>query len=545
MKRAPQCPFPALALLCLLVTGVGWAQGPERKLVFLRSQGLSAWAETDPSFDYSCYLPRRYTLKGLEDSLIRATASSAGLPTRLLGQFQGDTVQVAPLSLRLDPPLLPLSLSVREPWRGVVALRNQAREMSFVPGSWQACQAPSSPDGLYQVTAWTEGGRTRLEDLFGLGPVPPPSLLQGPLRAVVSEGFLGHTLALYRQSHPQLFRFAEPGGRAGFELSSLGLTTIPGHLRAYASLNGQIAGLGKLVEGEWEAPLQLELQGGYARLKLGAQGQSMRLIKPLFAEVPQKWADQLTGMLQRLFTSPMTVPVPGVYLQPMLASGLVTPQELDQLRILPAGWGDRRSGCLLLTSGSATAPPEELALAAPEGFCLGLSADAVNRGLGQSLPGHLPLRINLPADRVPSPQVLIFKVHLKQMEIQQLNLSYQAGTFRFDPCVVAVAWQMGPLSGLEPGARLVGGAVPALENGQLVLRMNIERMDFLSPQILKQSAQEQHRLRTQILDGLHKIPLPLGVPTRLGTEVHPQAQLQITRVEARPDALWLAGRWSQ
>ena len=317
-------------LFCVLLSGLAWAQAPERKLVFLRSQGLSAWAESDPSFDYSCYLPRRYTMKGLEDSLIRATASSAGLPTRLLGRFQGDTVQVAPPSLRLDPPLLPLSLTVRDPWRGVVALRNGGREMSAVPGRWQACQAPLSPDGLYQVTAWTQAGQTHLEDLYGLGLVPTPSVLQGPLRAVVSEGFLGHTMELYRQSHPQLFRFAEPGGRAGFELSALGLTTIPGHLRAYASLNGQITGLGKLVEGEWEAPLELELQGGYARLKLAAQGQSVRLVKPIFAQVPQKWADQLSGMAQRVFTAPMTVPIPGAYLQPMLASGLVTQAELDQ-----------------------------------------------------------------------------------------------------------------------------------------------------------------------------------------------------------------------
>jgi len=532
------------ALFFLLLSGLGWAQAPERKLVFLRSQGLSAWAESDPSFDYSCYLPRRYTMKGLEDSLIRATASSGGLPTRLLGTFQGDTVQVAPPSLRLDPPLLPLSLTVRAPWRGVVALRNQAREMSFVPGRWQACQAPISPDGLYQVTAWKEDGQEHLVDLLGLGPVPPPAVLQGPLRAVLSEGFLGHTMELYRQSHPQLFRFAEPGGRAGFELSALGLTTVPGHLRAYASLNGQISGLGKLVEGEWEAPLQLELHGGYARLKLGAQGQSVRLIKPIFAEVPQRWADQLSGMAQRVFTAPITLPVPGAYLQPMLTSGLVTQAELDQLRILPAGWGDRRSGCLLLTSGFAGAPPEQLDMAAPDGFCLGLSADALNRGLRQSLAVRLPMRLNLPADRVPSAQVLIFKVQLKQMEIQQLNLSYQSGAFRFDPCVVAVAWQMGPLSGLEPGARVVGNAVPGLENGQLVLRMNIEQLEFLSPQILKQSPEEQQRLRTQILDGLKKIPLPLAVPTSLATEVHPVAQLQITRVEPELDCLWLAGRWS-
>lgn len=529
------------ALFWLLLGSLAWAQAPERKLVFLRSQGLSSWAESAPAFDYSCYLPRRYSLRGLEDSLIKATASSGGLPTRLLGVFGGDQVQVAPLSLRLEPPLLPLSLTVRNPWRGVVALRNGGQEMSATPGLWQSCVATGAADGLYQVTAWSEGGKLHLQDLTGLGPAPPPGQLQGPLRAVVSEGFLDHSLRLYRQAHPQQFRFAEPGGRAGFELSSLGLTTIPGHLRAYASVNGQIQGLGKLVEGEWEAPLQLELQGGYARLKLAAQGQSVRLVKPLFAEMPQSWADQLSSMAQRIFSTPLAVPVPGAYLQPLLASGLVTQAELEALRIQPAGWGDRRSGCLLLSSAAVAAPPEQLALAAPEGFVLGLSSEALNRGIARSL--HLPMRVDLPSDRVPSPQVLIFKVQLKQLEVQQLNLRYQDGAFRFDPCVVAVAWQMGPLSGLEPGARVVGNAQPTLENCQLHLRMKIDQLEILSPQILQQSPAEQQRLRAQILDGLQNAPLPLPFPTRLSTEVHPQARLQITRLDPRPDALWLAGGW--
>lgn len=531
------------ALLWLLLANLAWCQSPERKLVFLRTQGTSSWAESDPSFDYSCYLPRRYTLQGLEESLIKATASMGGLPTRLLGVYQADKVQVARPSLRIEPPLLPLSLTVRNPWRGVVALRKGGREMAPVPDQWQPCLAANAPDGLYQVTAWSEGGQVHLQDLAALGPVPAPSQLQGPLRAVVSEAFLDHTMLLYRQAHPQLFRFAEPGGRAGFELSSLGLTTIPGHLRAYASVNGQIQGLGKLVEGEWEAPLQLELQGGYARVKVAPQGQTVRLVRPLFAEMPQSWADQLSAMAQRIFSTPLAVPVPGAYLQPLLNSGLITPAELEGLRIDPAGWGDRRSGCLLLSSGPASAPPEQVALAAPQGFALGLGGEALNRGIAQSM--RLPMRVDLPASGVPSPQVLIFKIKLKQLEIQQLNLRYQAGAFRFDPCVLAVAWEMGPLSGLEPGARVVGSAVPTLENGQLQLRMKIEQLDFLSPQILDKSPEEQQRLRAQVLDALQRAPLPLPLPTHLPTEIHPQAQLQITRVEAQPDALWLAGSWDR
>ncbi|MFN8609568.1 MAG: hypothetical protein U0931_18660 [Vulcanimicrobiota bacterium] len=524
-------------LLLGLLSGAVWAQSPERKLVFLRSQGLSSWAESDPRFDYSCYLPRRYNLQGLEDSLVKAVASSGGLPARLLGLYQGDQVQVPAANLRTEPPLLPLSLTVRDPWRGVVALRQH--QLAFVPGQWQSYAGVSGDDGLYQVTAWSEGGQLHLQDLTPLGPIPPATILQGPLRGVVSEGFLDRSLQLFRQAHPQLFRVTQP---VVCEIGALGLTTIPGHLRAYGSLNGQINGLGKLVEGEWEAPLQLELQSGYARLKLAPQGQSMRLTRPIFAEVPQSWADQLTGLTEKIFSTSVTLPVPGAYLQPLLESGLVTPPELEQLRILPAGWGDRRSGCLMLTSGAGAGPPEQLALAASDGFALGLGADALNRGIARSL--RLPIRVDLPGAGLPSPRVLIFRVQLKQAEIQQLNLRYQDGAFRFDPCVLAVAWEMGPLSGLEPGARVVGSAVPVLENGRLLLKMNIEQLDFLSPQILQQSPPEQQRIRQQILDGLQATPLPLPLPTRLSTEVHPQAQLLITALDPRPDALWLAGRWT-
>ena len=524
--------------------------GPERKLVFLHTQGFSSWAESDPSFDFTCYLPRRYALKGLEQSLIRASASSGGLPARLLGSYSGDQVQVAPRSLAGPPPLLPLQLGVLHPWRGVAALSHGGTRMALVPEQWTPVLSPAGApisDGLYQLSCWSEHGQVQIQDLVRLGEVPPPTRLRGPLQAVVSEGFVQKTLDLYRTSHAGLFRWQDSQGRAGFELSTLGLTSLNGRLRGYAALSGQWGGVGKLVEGEWEAPLQVDLNQGYARLQLSAQGQSVRLVRPFFAEVPQDWADAINQLTQRFFSTQVALPIPGAYLQPLLQSALVTSQELDQLQLLASSWGDRRSSSLVLTSAEgsegAAGPPRELAWAAPDGFVLGLSAAALNRSFQQTLPGQLPMRIDLPADRVPSPRVLIFKLALKQLEIRQLHLSYLRGAFRFDPCEVAVAWQLGPLSGVEPGARLTGWAVPSLEGGKMVLKMSIEQFQFLSPQILGQSAEDQQRLRSQILDGLQKVPLPLPLPLQMITQVHPTALLQITGLHPTDETLWLAGHW--
>jgi hypothetical protein len=536
-----------LAWLLCLTAWAGAQAPPERKLVFLRSQGLSSWAESDPAFDYTCYLPRRYSLRGLESSLIQASASSGGLPARLLGSYAGDQVQVAPPSLRLEPPLLPLSLSVQKPWRGVVALSQNGTRMALVPEQWIECRVTAPvDDGLYQLTAWTEQGRLHLEDLVRLGPVPPPASLQGPLQAVVSEGFVQRTLDLYRGSHPGSFRWQEPGGRAGFELSTLGLTSLTGSLRGYAALSGQWSSLGKWVEGEWEAPLRVELKKGFAHLSLDPKGQSLRLVRPFFAEVPQSWADAVNQLTQRFFSTQLALPVPGAYLQPLLQSGLVTQAELERMQLLPSSWGDRRSSSLLLTSGPVAelGPPVQLAWTGSDGFALGLSAAALNRSFQQTIPPRLPMRIDLPRDRVKSPQVLIFKLDLKQLEVRQLHLSYLRGAFRFDPCELAVAWQLGPLSGVEPGARLSGWAVPALEKGKLVLKMSLEQFEFLSPHILGQSPEDQQRLRSEMIDGLQKAPIPLPVPLSLATQVHPSARLQIQQLRPTDDTLWMVGQWS-
>lgn len=525
----------------------------ERKLVHLKRQALSTWAESHPQFDYTSYLPRRYTPSGLDNSLMKAASNASGLPVRLLGQFSGDRVVIPKPEQLLEPVLLPLSLQAYQPWRGNVALRGNGRQMARVTTQgWEACSVEGNPpvaDALYEATGWGREGQTVLTDLKSLGPVPPAASLQGPLLALVSEGFLRRSMELYRQAHPQQFRWTEPSNNAGFELSTLGVTTIRPPLRAFASLKGHIAGLGTLVEGEWEAPVRLDLKDGWVNLQLVPSGQEVRLVKPIFAEVPQSWSNAVVQMVNKVLGSQVAMPIPGAYLQQFLATGLATQAEIDSLRVDSGSWGDRRSGSLWLSSQQpelGSGPPQELAWVAPDGFGMAISGASLNRCFAQWLPQQLPMQIDIPKGSVPSPKVLIFSLQLHKMELKSLQLAYDRGTFRFDNCEVAVHWRLGPLSGVEPGARLAGSATPALEGNppRLALRFQISQLDFLSPQILKQSPAEQAKLRQQILQGVQNTPVVLPIPAVLATQVHPQASLQLVALRPEASHLWLIGRWS-
>jgi len=525
----------------------------ERKLVHLKRQTLSTWAESHPLFDYTCYLPRRYTPSGLDSSLLKAASNAGGLPVRLLGHFSGDKVVIPKPEQLLESVLLPLSLQAYQPWRGIVALRANGRQMAKVTAQvWEPCSLEGGSavaEGLYEVTGWGRAGQTVLTDLKALGPVPPAAALQGPLLALVSEGFLRRTMELYRLAHPQQFRWNEPTNNAGFEISELGLTTIRPPLRAFASLKGHLAGLGTLVEGEWEAPVALDLKDGWVRLQLVPSGQQVRLVKPIFAEVPQSWSNAVVQMVNQVLGSQVAVPIPGAYLQQFLATGLATQAEIDSLRVDSGSWGDRRSGSLWLSGQPpepGSGPPNELAWVAPEGFGLAISGISLNRCFRQWLPQQLPMEVDIPKGSVPSPKVLIFTLQLHKMEIKSLQLTYDRGAFQFDNCEVAVHWRLGPLSGVEPGARLAGSAIPALEGNppRLALRFQISQMDFLSPQILKQSAAEQAKLRQQILQGVQGTPVALPIPALLATQVHPQARLELVGLRPEASHLWLLGRWS-
>lgn len=521
--------------------------GPERRLVQLRSQEGDVFAESDPSFDWTCYLPRSYRLQGIDPQVAAGAASRGGLPARLAGFFVADQVTVAP---RLsESALLPLPTGARSPWRGVAALRSGGSEYAVLPGVWQPCLPPvpkPARDGLYRVSAWTQGSQLQLADATFVGPVPALPTWSGPVGAFVSEAFLGRSLDLIRAAHPTQFAWEDPTGSAGFKADRIGLTTVDGGLRCFARLSGEVTGFGTLVSGEWEAPLALALRNGYARLTLLPEGQRARLTRPVFAELPEQWSDTLLRNLAQWFDTGISLPVPGAYLQQLLQSGLVTQAELDALQLSAACWGDRRSGTLLMSTAPppSNRVPAELGWA-PNGFGLCLSATALNRCLATWIPAHLPLTIDLPAGAVPGPQILIFKLQIRKLIVEKLAMRYANGHFVIDNCQIAVGWALGPLSGVEPGARFGGWAEPALSGSppRFSVRMHIDTLEFLSSHIKDQSAAEQAKIRAQIVDGLSTAPVPLPVDLQVLTPVSPTVPLQLTGMRGLPDRLWLLGEW--
>lgn len=519
----------------------------------LRRQGGKVFAESDPRFDYTCYLPRTYSVQNLDPRLAAgaASASTSGLPVRLAGFFSGNQVNVS--ETPLEAALLPLPFTVNSAWRGVVALRAGGTEMAITPGSWQKVTPPSprlAREGLYRVTACTQGGALQLLDPTYLQPIPPPASWQGPVTAFLSEDFLDRSLDLVRQNHPEQFQTQWKGlvGNAGFRVDRLGLTTVEGGLRCFVRLTGDVTGLGTMVSGEWEAPVSLGLSNGSARLALLPDGQRAHLTKPVFAELPEAWSRSLLSNLARWIDTGISVPVPGAYMQQLLKSGLVTPAELESLQLSSVSWGDRRNGALVVTNAppAGNQVPTELSWS-PHGFGLGLSAPALNRCLATWVPAHLPLTIDLPAGAVPAPRVLIFKLNLDQLVVDKLSLHYSDGRFQIENCQLNVGWSLGPVSGVEPGARFSGWAEPALEGSppHLSVRLHIDSLKFLSEHILAESPEEQARLRSQILDAVAKAPVPLPVDLQVKTGISPDVPLRLTGLHLLPDRLWLLGQWSR
>lgn len=540
-------------LLILVLASPLWAQPLERKLVLLKRQNLTTWVESHPDFDFTCYLPRRYTPVGLESALLKASSHRAGLPSRLLGNFTGDRVEIPRAEQQLQAVLLPLSLQAKDPWRGVVGLLQDGSQMVRWSGaSPQPCrlEIPSKlANGLYEVTAWNQAGTLVVSDLAWRGPLPTATPLHGPLLALVSEGFLRRSLELYRAASPQQFRWQEQATGAGFRVASLGLTTVRPPLRGFASLKGELGGLGTLVEGEWECPLQLELEQGWLHLRLLESGQQVRLTAPFFTQVPESWSNALIQLMNQMLGAHRILPFPGAYFQPLQETGLVTSAEVADLKIHSASWGDWKGGALWMSpqGPSLQGPPQELAWVVPEGFALALSAASLNRCFEQWLPGQLPLQVDLPKGSLPSPQVLLFRLEIHRLELQQIRLRYHGGRFEFEDCQIALHWRLGPLSGVEPGARLGGTAVPTLRQNpdRLALQFSIQDLTFLSPQVLSRPAAEQASLRQQILRAVEATPVDLPVPVTVPTEIHPQARLRLTSLRAEAEHLWLLGGWER
>lgn len=152
------------------------------------------------------------------------------------------------------------------------------------------------------------------------------------------------------------------------------------------------------------------------------------------------------------------------------------------------------------------------------------------------------------------PTILFLKLELEQIEIQSIKVRYVErqgqGQLAFDDCVSSVSWKLGPLQGVEPGAKISGflklepsnGSSPSLLEGKL----EVSKFEFLSPHILAVPTAQQNDLKNKILDGLTKLPLKLPDDGRWTVPLGggPPQKLKLRALKLMGPGILLSAGWA-
>jgi hypothetical protein len=553
---------------------VDWKQIPlQRRLAKIARTPAGLVAEIEPEFDYTQYLPRRYRIEGVEPKIVEALATQDGLPVRLRGRYFQDRVLVVDTEPGQEPPILPLPTAARDLlrnrtaltggapnrscWRGRVrVLRKVAGpkdrvELETLDGSnwtaeirfpnpqkrsqWQAAQLPC----WIEATCWKSGSECVAEDvdLLGTGGASGSEIkpLAGSIQLMMGELFLEAATQKFRQANPGRFSGQDPSGtlqigldRAGFSLQGQDWSkdTSPRFFGTFSSqLNSGSAGQAALdlLEGQWEFPVRVQLNRGTLTFqgvtKAGNQVDQpfkVRLTKPLFLEAPTLLTQSIQGVVQAIFPA-FNFSLPAALKQQLLDSGLLTQSDLDRLQLSLVQKGDRRSNILKLSNQGSQAGEIHAPTQLSDDMSLFLGSESINRCLTSQVPKYLPYRQRLNPEVAQGPTILFLKLELEQIEIQSIKVRYVErqgqGQLAFDDCVSSVSWKLGPLQGVEPGAKISGflrlepsnGPNPSLPEGKL----EVTKFEFLSSHILAVPVAQQNDLKSKILDGLTKLPLKL------------------------------------
>lgn len=536
----------------------------ERRLVYLRKTSPGEiYGEVRPETNFTEYLPQRLRLAGADPQILSNLSNSSGLPVRVLGQLQGDRLTIDRASFTGALPLLPVPGDA-EVWRG----RLPARLLSSSPplvaldtGRGEVLQGElefttpfekqefdrHAPAGkfLLGATALVRAGRTTLVDLdFSPGQETDQNFASGTLIQLCEE-LLQRAADEYRQGHPDLM-----GGNSGqlsVRVSRLGITMHgcqKGQLRLYGQLTVAHSGL-NLLEATFETVTAAGFQAG--RLKLSPVPGSLRarLSYPLYANAPTAWTANVERILGAEYARGVSLAVTSSYRDQILKSGLLETDQLDNLQFFSWPGGDRRTSLITLAFPARTTAPGlvlQPRLKAPGEWTLALSEESINHAIRQKLPPLLPIKRPVPKDLQKQGGVT-----LTEMEVPELDLSFQKGRFRIHHCVVNFHWSVGLFSGVEPGARFQGTAWVSGEGSPLKLtaHLNIESLDFLSQRILDQPASEQASQKEDLIKALQDHPLELGDLSEISIEgLSPRAALVPTAVGAleAPSELLLHGR---
>ncbi len=591
---------------------VDWKKVPLRRRLakIVRSQsGLVA--EIEPEFDYTQYLPRRYRIEGLDVGVVEALATRDGLPVRLRGRYFQDRVLVVDTEAGQEPPILPLPtaardlLSVRstqtggEPsltcWRGRVrvvrklgSIKDLAELETLDGNHWTAEVRFSSAEkrklwhssiGSFwiEATCWRSAAECVAEDVELLGnPGAAKTQLKplaGSIQVTMGELFLEAATKKFRSANSAQFTGKDPTGTLQVSLDRAGLSlqgqdwSKDSSARFFGTFSSQLtsdplgSGSLDLIEGQWEFPVRFQLNRGTLAIQgitkvpgLADEPFKVRLTRPLFLEAPNLLTQSIQTVVQAIFPA-FNFSLPLALKQQLLNSGLLTQAELEQLQLTLIQSGDRRSNILKLSNQGATSGEIHTSSQRADDLSLFLGSDNINRCLETQTPKYLPYSQKLSSDVAQGPTILFMKLELDQIEIRSLKLRYVErqgqGQIAFEDCNSAVHWRLGPLQGVEPGAKVSGfmRLQPTLSSGDPNLpvgQLEITKFEFLSPHILAVPASQQSELKAKIVDGLAKLPLKLPDDGRWTVPLGggPPQKLRLRSLKWLPQGVLLSAGWA-
>ena len=534
-----------------------------RQLVYLRRTGSGdVFAEASPENDFTRYLHRRYRIEGAAPDLLAAVSNESGLPVRVLGEFQGDVLKVAGNSL-LGPPALLSIDGEAEIWKGRLPARwldAQSLKVELQAGRGLLLTASVEPRDpaqeaklkalsgsfLLSGTCIKRGDQLTLVDVESAAYSPPSAPFASAGLVQLSEEFLRHAAATYLEGHHQSLGGGTGAVRAQVTQMGMSLQGAPaGQVRVFGKLSLSHTGL-ELSEAEFEGLAIPSLSGGKLGIKPVPGSLTARLGFPLVAEVPAAWMGNLEQIWGPEYSQGVSLALPDAYRQRILDTSAIQASQLDSIQFFSWPSGDRRTSLLsvALPAQNAAGGGDALAnrIQAPGEVAVAVGEEPINNVLRSKLPGLLPLKRAIPENMQKQGGVT-----LTDIEITELELSFSQGAFQIQNCALSVHWAWGLFSGVEPGIRFRGQAIPAGSGdpSPLQIRLKVDSLEFISPRILSQSPEDQASLKQRLLEAMQDNPLTVIPPMELqAAMISAQAKFCLTGAggNASPSEFLLQGR---
>lgn len=535
----------------------------ERRLVYLKRTSLGdIYAETDPSYIFVDRLPHRYRVEGGNPAVLAAVSNESGYPVRILGSYEGDVLKVADTKLLGPPPVMALS-GGGTIWRGrlparVVSTSPPTVELDLGRGQTITAELDFSGNGqaefakyasapfLVEGTCMVFGDKTTLSDLKFFPWEAPQAPFQMSALLQASEEFLQHAADEYLDSHPD--KFSGSSRDISFKVDQIGVTMQgcqPGQVRLCGQASLAHSGL-TVLQGDFEAVAQVALVKDNFQIKPVPGSLVLRATYPVHAVAPSNWMATLEKIMGNEYIQGSSVALPQDFRDKLTKAGILDGTQIDQMQLFTAPAQDRRLGLLALAApaaGPTTAANVLLSrIQNPGEFAVALTDETINAALKKKIPELLPILRDIPEDLQDQGGV-----KLVQVEIPELDLAYSAGTVLINTCVINVHWRYGIFSGVEPGVRLKGSALLAGggEPFKVTAKLKVDQMDFLSTRITEMPADEQKKIKDELLSTLQDRNWELEVTEKLAIPaLSPRAALVPTALKgtATPAELLFQGR---